>query len=231
MERILDWVPRFDERSRNYPITAIVGKSLRPRNRTWKPGQILDQGSEGACVGFGWTAEALATPVKVSLDRVKADIPRDPTDFSHFVYKSAQRIDEWEGENYSGTSVLAGAKVMKEVGTLKEYRWAFSTNDLLLGIAARGPAVLGIPWYDSMYEAPNGVVSVKGRAVGGHCITAVGYRTSSKHFDGAPSVVLVNSWGPEWGNNGVAEISVSDLDRLLQSGGEACIPVGRSYGR
>lgn len=233
MDRVFDWQPRFDEESRNFPIrSAIPATPPRKRNKLWRVGPILDQGREGACVGFGWTAELLATPVAVKLDRVKAVVPSDPQRFARETYLAAQRIDEWEGEQYEGTSVLAGAKVLHSLGLLKEYRWAFSIEDVVDAVLAKGPVVLGIPWYSGMYETDQtGVLKVDGSIVGGHCITAVGYRHKADRLDGADGVILQNSWGPDWGINGLGLIRVNELADLLRANGEACVPSKRSYGR
>lgn len=228
----LGWAPRFDERSRSYPIRTLITKPIKRRNKLWSIGPILDQGREGACVGFGWTAEALSTPVKVNLDRVKSPItPAPPYGFAISLYKSAQKIDEWEGDNYSGTSVLAGAKAMVQFGLLREYRWAFNIEDVTDAVLAKGPVVLGIPWYSGMYKAPGGVLSVAGDVVGGHCITVVGYRVSDPRIGGEDGFLLQNSWGAGWGENGVALIRKSDLEKLLANDGEACVPVRRSFGQ
>jgi hypothetical protein len=189
---------------------------------------ILDQGAEGACVGFGWTGEALASPIRVNLQRVKADVPRTPDSFARWVYRSAQEIDEWPGKDYEGTSVLAGAKVMNGVGLLKEYRWAFNIEEVTQAVCRRGPVVIGIPWYSGMYDAPAGILTPSGYLVGGHCLLVVGYRVG--HFNGEDAFILQNSWGPDWGINGLAYIRKSDLANLLLDMGEACSPTMRSYG-
>ena len=228
--RVFNWRPEFDERSRNFPISAVVPQGIR-KNKLWRVGPILDQGQEGACVGFGWTAEVLATPVAVDLNKVKAAVPHDPTAFAQYVYHTAKTLDEWPGENYDGTSVLAGAKAIVGAGFMKEYRWAFGIDDVIDAIIHKGPVVLGIEWHDGMYEAPNGVLKVSGPVVGGHCIAAVGYRTAESAKAGVESVILQNSWGPNWGDHGLAEISKDDLAGLLSKNGEACVPSKRSYGR
>lgn len=227
--RNLDWKPRYDERSRNFPIGAVVRKTVRRKDRLWKVGPILDQGQEGACVGFGWAAEALAAPVAVNLSKVKARVPREPEPFAQYLYHFAKTIDEYEGENYDGTSVLAGAKAMQTFALLKEYRWAFSMDEMIDGLISKGPVVLGIPWYEGMYEAPDGVLKVSGENIGGHCILAVGYRVASTKAGGKDTVILQNSWGMDWGINGLAEIEVSELAKLLKDG-EACMPISRKFG-
>ena len=228
---VLNWVPRFDERSRAYPIRELLRPTLVRKDRLWRPGQILDQGREGACVGFGWTAEALGSPVRVDLLWMKIDAPKEPNAFARNVYHQAQKIDQWEGEAYSGTSVLAGAKVMSSLGLLKQYRWAFSIDDVIDTVVSRGPVVIGIPWYYGMYTAPNGILKVSGSKVGGHCILVVGYKVSDPAFGGEDSLILQNSWGEGWGNKGLARIRKSELAELLKNGGESCVPVQRSYGR
>lgn len=209
----LDRVQQFDEQSRSYPITAVIDAS-KPRSYTWRGGPVTDQGREGACVGHGWTGELTARPVAINVP--------NPDQYAFRLYKYCQTVDEWPGEAYSGTSVLAGAKTLQGRGFVKEYRWAFGLDDLVLAVGYRGPAVLGIPWYESMYSAPNGRVAVSGRQVGGHCILARGVNVRRGE------VLLRNSWGTRWGNGGDAVIGFDDLERLLNEGGEACIPTFRS---
>ena len=208
----LDRVEQFDERSRSFPITATI-EATKPRSYTWAGGPVTDQGREGACVGHGWTGDLTARPVAIKVP--------DPASYATNLYRYCQQIDEWPGEAYSGTSVIAGAKTLQTRGFLKEYRWAFGLDDLVLAVGYKGPAVLGIPWYESMYSAPGGKVVVSGRQVGGHCILARGVNVRERW------VLLRNSWGADWGVGGDARISFDDLARLLNEGGEACIPVGR----
>lgn len=228
LDRRLDRIPQFDERSRGYGIVTLLeaAGATSPRSYTWGSGPVTDQGREGACVGHGWTGELTAKPKAVSVP--------NPTQYAQELYHVVQHRDPWGGcslgmrcdiertnEKYDGTSVLSGAQELKDRGFLSEYRWAFSLDELVLAIGRQGPAVLGIPWYDSMYEAPGGIVTVTGRQVGGHCILARGVNVKTR------TVTLTNSWGVDWGRGGHARISFDDLSRLLREGGEACIPVVR----
>jgi hypothetical protein len=61
----LDRLPQFDERSRGYPIRALVTEQAPLRSRGWACPTWLDQGQEGACVGFSWSHELCAYPVPV----------------------------------------------------------------------------------------------------------------------------------------------------------------------
>lgn len=208
----LDRLPQFDVQSLDYPITALID-TTKPRSYTWRGGPVTDQGREGACVGHAWTGELTARPSVIQVPQ--------PDNYAFQLYKRAQQIDEWPGENYDGTSVLAAAKELTARGFLKEYRWAFGVNDLALAVGYKGPAVIGIPWYDGMYRASGGKVTVSGRIVGGHALLVRGVNVKRREF------LWRNSWGPSYGINGDARISFDDMDRLLHEGGEVCVPVKR----
>jgi hypothetical protein len=229
--KTFNWHPTFDERSKDFPLRAAIAERPKRRTKKWRNGVILDQGREGACVGFGWAAEALSTPVSVDLTRLKAQAPHDPTEFAKAVYNRAKVLDEYPGEDYDGTSVLAGAKAMREAGLIKEFRWCFTIEDVIDALMTKGPVVLGIYWYESMYNAPEGILSVSGDIVGGHCITAVGFKLAKDSATGEDTIILQNSWGDSWGAWGLAEIRVRDLKALLDNDGEACVVTKRSYGR
>lgn len=220
----LDRLVSFDERSRQYPIRGLLG-AVPPRKRiVWRTGEQLDQGSQGACVGFSWLGEALASPVRVDLKKTGYATYR-AGDLAGQVYRSAQYIDEWPGQDYEGTSVIAGVKIMVSLGFYKGYRWGFGLDDLRYGILATGSAVLGIPWLTGMWDPdPTGVLHATGDVAGGHAILCNGYEPGFGFH-------LQNSWGAGWGKNGGAWIPDSDLGKLLAMDGEACFPVGRSYNR
>lgn len=222
-------VVQFDPRSRNYPVRALLTpvQLAKLRSYTWSIGETLDQGQEGSCVGHGIAHEIAARPVVGSADHTKA----------LEIYHQAQTLDEWPGESYEGTSVLAGMKAATAMGYYDEYRWAFGLEDLVSAVGYRGPAVLGINWYSAMFSPDaDGFIHVGGTVAGGHCILMRGIkiRWASRVHSGIDGVdldasyaLLHNSWGPGWGDNGDAKLSLRDLSRLLGEGGEAAIPVRR----
>lgn len=230
-EIVLDWKPNFDERSREYPVRAKLRSAVKRKDRLWTPGPILNQGREGACVGFAWAAEAFASPIAVDLHRMRANTPATHDMYARFLYGQARYIDEWAGEAYEGTSVLAGAKASQNMNTIREYRWAFTIEDVIDSVIAKGPVVIGINWYDGMYSAPNGILRKSGTIVGGHALLIVGFNVNSEKIPGKSTFILQNSWGTSWGINGLAEITVEDLAALLKENGESCVPTRRSYGR
>jgi hypothetical protein len=172
-------------------------------------------------VGFAWSHELAAYPVQArGIDNATAQ----------YYYREAQKVDEWPGEAYSGTSVLAGAKVALAQGYIAEYRWAFSIDEVLRAIAYAGPVVRGMPWKDTMYDPrPDGLLDCSGKVIGGHAILGRGLRLRAR-LEGVsePVVRLRNSWSASWGSNGDCFLRVSDLEQLLAEGGECCLPLGRT---
>ncbi len=221
-DRRLDRIPQFDERSRSFPIRnarEVAGK--KPRGYTWACKVFNDQGSEGACVGFGVGHELAARPAVVK--GIDAKFSREK------LYWEAQRIDEWQGGAYpgaspfyEGTSVLAGVKVAHRLGYMESYRWSFSLEDLILGVGYAGPAVIGVNWYLGMFDTDSsGFLHVSGSIEGGHCTLIHQVSVRQRYFG------IHNSWGRNWGVGGEAKISFDDMERLLNEDGEACFFVGR----
>lgn len=235
VSRTFDRRVHFDERSRNYPATLGYEKApLRSYSWNFPEPVWLDQGSEGACVGFAWGHELAARPVVIGADEALA----------RRIYHQAQKIDEYPGEDYQGTSVLAGAKAVQLLlssdteAVMPEYRWGFGVEDALRVLGYRGPAVLGIDWLGDMEDTDaEGFVHASGPLLGGHAILAravkVMWRDARKsktfaNLDLAESyVTLRNSWGASWGVAGDCRVSVADLAKLLGQDGECCVPVTR----
>lgn len=219
-DRRLARLVQFDERSRNFPIRALIS-AKKPRSFTWSCAQHLDQGQEGACVGASLTHELIARPCPIAGLTMK--FAREK------VYWEAQKIDEYKGGEYpgakpksEGTSVLAGVKILQKLGYIREYRWAFGLNDLVMAVGHMGPAVLGLNWYEGMYDPFScGHLHVTGDLVGGHAILCKAVDVKNKTF------TLHNSWGKKWGRGGDARVTWEEMDELLHDDGEAVIPVVR----
>jgi len=224
-DRRLDAIPEFDPRSRRYPVSEVLTDKQRGlRSFGWDCDVWLNQRDDGAAVGYAWAHQLAAAPAEVK--GVTKKLARD-------IYKNARRVDEWAGERYSGTSVLAGAKIVRFRGYMSEYRWGFGVIDALRAIAYFGPVVIGIPWYESMKQPrPSGLLEVSKDDEGNrHAILATGValRARLRGEAGPLSVVhLRNSWGKRWGVEGDCWILVDDFEALLRDDGECCVPIGRS---
>lgn len=214
LDKRLGRLPEFDPRSRSFRITDVLPER-KPRSYTWSlPISPLNQLQTSACVGFAFAHELAARPVRVQgIDY----------EYAQGIYRRAQELDEWEGSNYDGTSVLAGAKAVKESGKIKEYRWAFGLDEAILTIGY-SPVVIGINWYTGMMETDSdGFIHVTGSIAGGHAIFTNGISLKGKY------VKLLNSWGQEWGQDGTCKLSFDDFGRLLSEQGECVVPVGRIF--
>lgn len=223
--RTFDWKSHHDPRSREYDVRTLM-RGMAPAKKLWTPGPLLDQGPDGACVGFGWSGELAASPVRV------AGVNNA---FAFGVYNRAKQLDEWVGDDYEGTSVIAGAKACQGMGLIGEYRWAFNIDDLRDAVISLGPSVFGILWKDSMFDPrPSGLLDCSGTEVGGHCMHIIGYHPGIRlwrenWFKRYEVFKLRQSWGP-WGirERGDCYMLLEDMERSLADNGEACIPLQRN---
>jgi hypothetical protein len=225
--RTFDWNPRHDERSRGYAVRSLVS-DLPTKAIWWVGGAVSDQGSEGACVGHACTGEYLASPARGRLPK-GVDPGLAASQLAFEVYKAAQRIDPWPGENYSGTAVNAGMKVGRERGWWDSYHWAFGLDDVKRALLL-GPVVIGVPWLDGMYSTQGRYAEIvpSGPVVGGHAILITGW--SPKYGNLGETFRLRNSWGPGYGKGGNGYLRAANLAALLADEGEAAVPTGRRLG-
>lgn len=146
---------------------------------------FYDQGSEGACVGFS------ASRMMSLLNRVRYD--------ARWLYREAQKVDAWPGENYEGTSVRAGLDVLRSrghcrVGTLgKVY-----PEDVASGISV-------YRWATSPEEVHEAIQMPLARSLG--------------------AVPLLNSWGRDYPH--IVWLPDEVLFRLIQEDGEAGLVTDR----
>jgi hypothetical protein len=175
-------------------------------------GPVLDQQSIGACTGFA-TAQALNTGPLYS-GRVLGALD------GYGLYAQATILDKWDGAwpgEDTGSSGLAAAKAAKRCGLVRGYRHAFGLRHAL-GALTIAPLIIGIPWYEAMFEADeDGFLEPAGEVAGGHEVAIVGLDVDAEH------VVLLNSWGPGWGASGTAKLRWTALGRLLSEGGDATV--------
>ena len=175
-----------------------------------------NQGNKPHCVGFSWAHWIEDGPVgHGGVAPIISPIK---------IYSEAQKIDEWPGENYNGTSVRAGAKYLKSINAIQSYYWAYDVNTLIDCVFKLGPVVVGTYWYSSMFSPDsNGIIKISGGIVGGHAYVINGVDKTKQLFR------IKNSWGRAWGKQGHAFISFNDMSRLMSMNGEICIAVENNF--
>ncbi len=205
-------LPSSDEKDHKFLLADRMPKKIITRtSRYWNAnGWWGNQENQPHCVGFAWAHWVEDGPVT---HKGLAPIA-NPSN----IYYEAQTIDEWPGENYDGTSVRAGAKILQKQGLISEYRWAWELQTLIDSVLELGPVVVGTNWYEGMFYPDSlAFIKVTGRIAGGHAYVINGVNTKKKFFR------IKNSWGREWGKKGHAFISFDDMSKLILEDGEVCI--------
>lgn len=220
MTHTINGVPRTfgrdrlpDSRDRRFRVPRRWHQ-LPPRGRRyWADYRWMgDQEDSPHCVGFSWAHWLQCAPYRQWVEPLG-------------IYKLAQRLDEWEGTDYDGTSVRAGAKALASLGFIGAYHWATDVHEIAETILHTGPVVVGTEWTEGM-SSPDaqGIVRPEGTSLGGHAYILTGVNVERRLFR------LKNSWGRGWGRRGRALISFDDMQELISADGEACIGVEKKAG-
>lgn len=188
-----------------------------------------DQGTEGACVGFGssWMTSIL--------NRSFYDAP--------WLWDRAKERDEWADTNPgdgNGTSVRAAMDVLRLLGHVKVWngasqladqshgiaanRWATQVDEVRTCVAAGTPVVLGVNWYVNFdHPVKKGTrwwigEGALGNVRGGHAVCIYSVK------DSIEAVGIVNNWGIGYP---LAMLPYTTLQRLLDEQGEATMVTDR----
>jgi len=197
-----------DARDRRFRIPRTASERVY---RFWQDHRCWqDQKATPHCVGFAWSHWLASAPIRHWLN-------------PDGLYTICKKYDEWKGTNYDGTSVRAGAKVLKMLGLIDRYEWAWDVDTLLDAVLERGPVVVGTNWYKGMDRpGADAVLSATGPNYGGHAYLVTGVSKERGLFR------IKNSWGQNWGKNGRAYIPFDDMNTLIEKDGEVCLAVERA---
>lgn len=211
-------IQSWDIKNQDYPIGVLLDPAQGIVSKRWllTDDERDNQGSDPECVGAALAQELASDPVKVAITHPYT---------RKNIYNLAQKLDEWPGEGYAGTSLLAGLKACKQWGYITEYRWAFSVDDVAQSLSQLGPVIMAGPWLSGMFTPDNeGHVRVTGTAGNiGHCYE-LGEIDAPK-----ARVFIEQTWGPFWSVLGWRGwLSFEDVATLLRMGTQAAIITGRA---
>lgn len=210
MNKGLGRLVSIDERDKSFPMKAALPAIDEVRKiRYWNQSAYWGTQEGPHCVAYAWTHWLKDGPVMQ-----KQYNPREVE-----LYNICQVMDEWEGENYDGTSVRAGAKALLQQGLIKEYLWTWNVHELAQAVIKVGPVVVGTHWYRNMTKPVNGILKPTGELEGGHAYLLNGVNINRGLFR------VKNSWSRSWAKKGNAYISFDDVQILLNLQGEACLAV------
>jgi len=133
---LLDVRPdRLDLRDREYrpPLISLpnawpLKKDYEALLQIYKENKlILDQGKDGACTGFGLAAVINYLFIRDLFDAndgiVNAEMMKDRQVSSKMLYDMARMYDEWDGEDYEGSSCRGAMKGWHRHGVCKKTTW------------------------------------------------------------------------------------------------------------
>lgn len=189
---------------------------------------VLDQGVEGACTGFG-----LATVAHYLLRRRR--VVADSVEVSpRMFYEMAKRYDEWEGQDYIGSSARGAMKGWHKHGVCSREIWPYapaSTDLDFTDVRARDACARPLGAYFrvnhqdivAMHTALAEVGILYASAIvhaGWNKPNDEGWIQPSKTILGGHAFAIVgyqeegfwiqNSWGPDWGLGGLALVGYDD---------------------
>ena len=236
---------------RDLPYQPML-RPLPPARHPPRDLVILDQGKEGACTGY-----ALAAVINLLASRNYLsghDAPQDPAErrlvSPQMLYTMARRYDEWPGDKYEGSSLRGALRGFFNNGACSADLWrkpgdrefslqtAKDARNTTLGAYYRLRPVLsdyhaainetGVIYASAAVHAgwddPSGgrIPHQAGEAL--HAFAIVGYDSQGFYIQ--------NSWGENWGENGLAHWSYRDWAANIQDAWvlQLAIPAPDAFG-
>jgi hypothetical protein len=223
-KRRLDILPDMpDIRDRVYmPHLRALHPAIYPRIAF----SVRDQGQDLSCTGF-----SLAHVVDfLRFREIGGDSPQRVS--ARMLYEMAKKNDEWSGSNYEGSSIRGAIKGLFRNGVCSEaaapddptveswsltYEMAKEARETRLGAYYRlqpdlsdyhaalnevGVIYASAQIHSNWTKPANGHIVPGGKPAGGHAFTVVGYDEAG--------FWILNSWGSQWGTNGLAHWSYDD---------------------
>jgi hypothetical protein len=234
---------RVDFRDRVYTPPLIALPAQSPEPRAFKKicadiaaqGLVLNQGSEGACTGFG-----LAGVINFMAWRAAQNSKEKSASVSpRMLYQLARQYDEWPGEDYDGSSCRGAMKGWHRHGVCSELLWPYANKKGEFVAPKKGWELdAALRPLGAYYRVDMSSIADMQAAI--HEVGAI-YVAASVHagWDAVPQpaaslpviechknapdghafalvgytpqgFIVQNSWGPKWGYHGFALLTYED---------------------
>jgi hypothetical protein len=223
---------------RDWPAATILPKAEVTRMLWEKPIQ-LDQNMYGTCVTNAWTHILTDLPIEhperplldplnqpsysalgskaywCDADGNYTGIPVAAEKYAVKLYDTIHNgiMEPLDPERKGGCYTQHGADVLKSRGLISSYYRCGSAEEVVQAVLTHGPVVFASAWYSSMDNTK--------RDSSGTMWVDVDPATPIRGYHAyvisgaAPGRVrLQNSWGVDWGNKGIAWLTIEDL-RIL----------------
>lgn len=223
----LDTAPDIpDIRDRMYePALLPLDQTMtRDWGSTDEGKMVLNQGQEGACVGF-----SIAAVINRQRRLHESDAPLVST---RMLYEMARKFDEWPGEDYSGSSIRGGLRGFWHNGVCLEEDWRYNPsnpngdlnvdramkarsiglgayyrlrrqlNDYHAALNETGAICASAHVHQGWMQSSGTEIKQHTQRAGGHAFAIVGYDSTG--------FWIQNSWGTGWKHNGFAHWKYED---------------------
>lgn len=103
------------------------------------------------------------------------------------------------------------AYFLKNITNIEWFYRVVTIEDVHLALSKKIPIVIGMVIFENFYSAEKGKIysEISGRQLGGHAMTIVGIDNKNK------KVLLRNSWGSDWCDNGYVWISYDMFNKYV----------------
>lgn len=130
--------------------------------------------------------------------------------------KKLEKRQNDESKDKSGTSFESVAIILQSVRYIKNIILLSDVDEILTWLVNFGIPAIAVKWYEG-FSNPKGMwknrfMEAKGRVVGKHALALIGiYQPIFKNVH----LLLENSWGYSWGNEGKALLDIDSLEKTL----------------
>lgn len=218
----------LDSRSLDY---AVQPEDDQPIGNVRHPQFIgvLDQGQTGSCTGNASDSCAYHSPFFAQGQPNWSYTPDE--DGARRWYHDNTANDSYPGTwNTDGTGEdtgsdgLTSSKMAVKAGVASGYQAALDLDSSLKQLM-KVPGITGIPWYQSMFDAPSSgllTVDMKSGLAGGHELVVDEIVTADDPRNSTGEILVGgdNSWGVGWGDAGRWYLKASDWWALRKANGD-----------